>query len=88
MNDLLPEKDTKAVIEILTEELDVDQTQLTSDARLKEDLGADSLTLVQINMALEDRFNLSIPDERLETVLTVHDVFELLVEYLQPPTRR
>jgi acyl carrier protein len=60
---------------------------LTSDARLKEDLAADSLTLVEINMALEDRFGLSIPDERLEKVQTVCDVFELLAHLLQPPNR-
>ncbi len=88
MNDLLPERETTAVLEILTEELGVEQSQLTADARLKEDLGADSLTLVEINMALEDRFNLSIPDERLERVETVGDIFELLADLLQPPGRR
>ena len=88
MNHLLPEKDAKAVLEILTEELGVQHSQLTTDARLKEDLGADSLSLVEINMALEDRFNLSIPDERLERVQTVGDIFELLAELLQPPGRR
>ena len=88
MNDLLPERETKAVLEILTEELGVEQSQLTTDARLKEDLGADSLSLVEINMALEDRFNLSIPDERLERVQTVGEIFELLVELLQSPGHR
>jgi len=88
MNHLLPEKDAKAVLEILTEELGVEQSQLTTDARLKEDLGADSLSLVEINMALEDRFNLSIPDERLERVQTVGEIFELLVELLQSPGHR
>jgi acyl carrier protein len=82
MNDLLSEKDAKAVLEILAAELGVAEAQLTNDARLEDDLGADSLTLVQINMALEDRFNLSIPDERLERVQTVGDVFELLAELL------
>jgi acyl carrier protein len=84
MNDLLSEQDTKVALEILSEELGVDATQLTNDARLKEDLGADSLTLVEINMALEDRFSLSIPDDRLERVQTVSDVCELLAEMLQP----
>jgi len=82
MNDLLSEKDAKAVLEILATELGAAEAQLTNDARLEDDLGADSLTLVQINMALEDRFNLSIPDERLERVQTVGDVFELLAELL------
>ena len=88
MNHLLPEKDAKAVLEILTKELGVEQSQLTTDARLKEDLGADSLSLVEINMALEDRFNLSIPDEQLERVQTVGDIFELLADLLQLPGRR
>lgn len=82
MNDLLSEKDARAVIEILTQELGVAEAQLTNDARLEEDLGADSLRFIEINMALEDRFNLSIPDERLEQVQTVGDVFELLAELL------
>jgi acyl carrier protein len=88
MNDLLSEKDAKAAIEILVQELGVDESQLTCNARLEEDLSADSLTLVEINMALEDRFNLSIPDERLERVQTVGDVFELLAELLPPPGPR
>ena len=69
MNHLLPEKDAKAVLEILTEELGVEQSQLTTDARLKEDLGADSLSLVEINMALEDRFNLSNMTARYSVLL-------------------
>jgi acyl carrier protein len=82
MEDLLAPEDSKAVIEILTRELDVKASQLTRDARIEEDLGADSLTLVEINMALEDHFNLSIPDERLEGVRTVGDLFQLLAETL------
>ena len=83
MNDLLSENDTSAAMKILADELGVDQTQLTHDARLKEDLGADSLTLVEINMALEQRFHLTIPDERIEGVQTVGEVLELLADMLQ-----
>jgi acyl carrier protein len=83
MHDLLSIEDDKAVFAILTHELGVEPSQLTADARLVEDLGADSLTVVEINMALEDRFNLSIPDERLERVRTVEDVYELLAECLR-----
>ena len=85
MKDLLSEKDAEAVIDILTRELGVPEAQLTHDASLEADLGADSLTLVQIIMALEDRFNLTIPDERSEDVKTVGDVFELLAELVRPP---
>ena len=67
-------------VEILVKELDVPQAQLTSDARLIEDLGADSLTIVQIQLALEERFGLCIPDDRIEKMATVADVYELLVD--------
>lgn len=87
MNDWLSDTDTAAVRAILTDALGVEPAQLTVDARLQEDLGADSLTLVEINLALEDRFNLTIADERLERVQTVGDVFALLAELL-PPSRR
>ena len=86
MNNLLSDKDTKAVIEILTRELGVLEAQLTHDANLKQDLGADSLTLVEINMALEDRFNLTISEERAEVIQTVGDVLELLAELLRAGT--
>ena len=83
MNNLLSEKDTKAVLDILVEQLGVPEAQLTPGARLREDLGADSLEDVEIMMALEKRFNLSIPDEMTERISTVGDVFEALAELLQ-----
>ena len=88
MNNLLSEKDTKAVLDILVEQLGVQEAQLTPDARLQEDLGADSLTIMEITMAVEERFNLSIPDEEWEKVSTVGDLFEALSELLGKPERR
>jgi acyl carrier protein len=88
MNSILSEKDTKAVLGILVEELGVPEAQLIPDARLQEDLGADSLTLVEIALALEDRFNLSIPDEEWEKVSTVGDLFEALGDLLGKPELR
>ncbi len=88
MRNVLSEKDSKAVVDILVEQLGVQETQLTPDARLQEDLGADSLTLVEITMALEERFNFSIPDEDWERVATVKDVFEAVAELLQKPATR
>jgi acyl carrier protein len=87
MNDILSEKDARAVEEILARELDVRRDQLTHDARLMDHLGADSLTLVEITMAIEEQFNLSIPDERWERVRTVGDLFEALAELLQEQRR-
>jgi acyl carrier protein len=88
MNNILSEKDTRAVLDILIEELGVEEAQLTPDARLQHDLGADSLTLVEITMVLEDRFNLSIPDEEWGKVSTVEDLFEALGDLLEKPELR
>ena len=80
MNNLLSEKDTGIVLQILADELGVTREQLTDEARFDQDLGADSLSMVEINMALEDRLEISIPDERAENVQTVGDLFEVLAE--------
>jgi acyl carrier protein len=88
MNDILSEKDTKTVLGILVEQLGVQEAQLTPEARLEEDLGADSLTKVEIIMTLEERFELSIPDAESEKVATVQDLFEVLGELLATPELR
>lgn len=82
MNNRLSDKDTQAVLDILVEQLGVQRAQLTPDAKIQEDLGADSLTVIEISMAMEERFNLSIPDEQWETVSTVGDLLELLAKLL------
>ncbi len=82
MNNLLSETDTKAVLDILVEQLGVQETQLTPDARLEEDLGADSLDIVEITMSVDERFNISVPDEVAEKVSTVGDLFEALADLL------
>jgi len=82
MNSLLPEKDAQAVYEILSEALGVDRARLTLDARIKEDFSPDSLTIIEISMALEERLNISIPDESWERVQTVGELFALVAELL------
>jgi len=82
MNNLLSETDTKAVLDILVEQLGVQETQLTPDARLEEDLGADSLDIVEITMSVDERFNISVPDEVAEKVSTVGELFEALADLL------
>ena len=88
MNNILSEEDTKAVLDILVEQLGVEQAQLTPDARLEEDLGADSLTLVEITLALEECLNLAIPDQEWEKVTTVGNLFEALADLLGKPELR
>jgi len=87
MNDILSEKDTRIIEDILTHELDAQPEQLTYDARIMEDFSADSLTVMEIIMAVEDRFSLSIPDERWEKVKTVGDLYGALAESLQEQRR-
>jgi acyl carrier protein len=82
MNNLLSEQDTKTLLDLLVEQLDVTVAQLTPEAKLEEDLNADSLTKTEIAMAVEDRFNVSIPDEEWEKVTTVGELFELLSDQL------
>ena len=85
MNNILSAKDTQAVLDVLVEQLGVQRTQLTPDAKIQEDLGADSLTVIEIAMAMEERFNLSIPDEQWEAVSTVGDLFATLARLLENP---
>lgn len=87
MNDILTENDTKAVMDILVEHLEVGKQQLTPEAKLQGDLGADSLTLIEIALALEEHFKISIPDEEWENVSTVGDVFEGLTQVLSKANR-
>jgi len=80
MNKTLSDKDTQAVLDILVEQLGVQRAQLTPDAKIQQDLGADSLTVIEITMAMEDQFNLSVPDEQWEKVSTVGDLLEMLAQ--------
>ena len=79
---LLTEKETAAIESVLMEELDVQRDQLTPGARIKEDLGADSLSIVEIVMRLEDEFGVVIPDEVAEEAQSVGDIHEMLVKLL------
>ena len=67
------------VKEIIVNELKVDADKITLDTNLKDDLGADSLDAVEIVMALEDEFSVSIPDEEIQNISTV----KKLVEYIE-----
>lgn len=76
------------MLDILVDQLGVQRAQLTPEAKLQEDLGADSLTIAEITLALEDQLHLAIPDEAWERVSTVSDVFEVLADLLGHSTRR
>jgi acyl carrier protein len=59
---------------ILAEQLGVDLVEVSPDARILEDLGADSLDVVEMVMSLEEAFDIEIPDEDVEELRTVADV--------------
>jgi len=64
--------------EIIAKELEVEVKQLTPDAKFIEDLGADSLDIVELVMALEEEFGLDIPDEEADKLKTVGDAMNYL----------
>lgn len=79
----LTEPEAQTIMEILSKELALPQDQIRGDARIKEDLGADSLTVISITMALEEQLDASLPDEQLEQVSTVDDLRAAVSEALR-----
>ena len=67
---------------IIVEQLQVAETAVTEDASFIDDLGADSLDIVELIMALEEKFDIEIPDEDAEKVSTVKDVVEYIKEHI------
>ena len=65
---------------IIVEQLQVSETAITEDASFIDDLGADSLDLVELIMALEEEFGIEIPDGDAEKVVTVGDVVNYIKE--------
>ena len=66
----------KEIIEVLAERLSINENKITPQAEIVSDLGADSLDRVEIVMALEDEFNIEIPDEDAEKFKTVKNVVD------------
>lgn len=63
---------------ILAEQLDADKDAMTADTKIADDLGADSLDLVDLLMSIEDEFGIEIPDEDVEGLTTIGDVVEYI----------
>jgi acyl carrier protein len=66
------------VKEIVADELSVDASIVTSQARFVEDLGADSLDVVELVMRFEEEFEIEIPDEDAETITTVGEAVDYI----------
>jgi len=67
--------DVKAVV---SEQLNIDEDKVKMESAFVEDLGADSLDVVELVMALEEKFDIEIPDEQAEAINSVEDVVKYL----------
>ena len=71
------------IVEIIANQLGIDHGDVTPEASVVDDLGADSLDVVELVMALEEEFNLEIPDEEAEKIKSVNDIFSHMENALQ-----
>ncbi|MDY6038333.1 MAG: acyl carrier protein [Eubacterium sp.] len=69
------------VKELIVETLSVDEAKITMEASLAEDLKIDSLDAVELVMALEEEYDIKLPDDVLKTLVTVSDVVKCVDEY-------
>jgi len=72
----------RRVVEIIVEQLGVSEEEVTMEASFTDDLGADSLDLVELIMAMEEEFGLEISDEDAEKIQTVQDVVNYITEHI------
>lgn len=66
------------VRDIIVEQLDADENDVTMDASIIDDLGADSLDVVDLVMSIEEEFDVEIPDEEVENIKTVGDIVKFI----------
>ena len=66
------------VKQIVVDHLGIDESKVTPESKYIDDLGADSLDTVELVMAFEEKFNIEIPDDAAETILTVQDAINFV----------
>lgn len=70
------------LINAIAEVLDLDKDKITADSKFVDDLGADSLDVLEIIMGIEDEFGIEIPTDQAESIVTVGDAYEKIKEAL------
>lgn len=71
------------VQKIIAEQLSVSEDQVTTEASFVDDLGADSLDTVELVMALEEEFEIDIPDEEAEKIVNVKDAVDYITNHAE-----
>ncbi|MFA6831446.1 MAG: acyl carrier protein [Bacteroidaceae bacterium] len=71
----------KKVVELIVEKLSVSESEVTMEANFTNDLGADSLDTVELIMELEKEFNITIPDDDAEKIVTVQNAVDYIEQY-------
>jgi acyl carrier protein len=72
---------TEKVKQIIAEQLGVEEAEVTPSASFVDDLGADSLDTVELVMALEENFDIEIPDDAAEKIRTVQDAIDYIEKH-------
>jgi len=74
----------KLIVQIIARQLGIEETDVNAKSSVVEDLGADSLDVVELIMALEEEFDLEIPDSEAEKIVSVQNIFDYMENALQP----
>jgi len=69
------------IVDIIKDQLNIDDVEITEETSFKDDLGVDSLDLLELVMAFEEEYNIELDPEELEGVQTVGDVVEFIKKY-------
>lgn len=78
--------DIRATInKIVVEHLGVEESKVVEDASFVDDLGADSLDVIELTMAMEEEFGVEIPDDDMDKVQTVADAYRLIESKIDAP---
>ena len=70
------------LLSAIAEVLDLDKSTITADSRFVDDLGADSLDILEIIMGIEDEFGIQVPTDEAESIVTVGDAFDKIKKAL------